>query len=861
MNILVIGCGVREHAIIAKLHESPGKHSIFCVGDYRNPAIASIVDDYLITSNINSVIEFAKRLNVTFAIIGPERYLEQGWTDALLAADVHVVGPTKSCAQIETSKAYARTLLDSDEYLAKFQPKFTIVTKGADAEFAVQKALEKYNENVVIKPDGLAAGKGVKVFGEHLHNVQEAYDYAMELLEEFNCVVIEEKLYGQEFSLMSLLDCSSTFVHFPVIRDFKRLNNSDVGPNTGGMGCIAQADGLLPGILSEDVDLSRTLNELTVAAINKFNTRGYSGVLYGSYIKTETGIRIIEYNARFGDPEIVCALQLLDCDFANLCYSVADSCLSHFVENVKFHKKHSICKYIVPPEYALNTSSATNSSLPFKPSSPLTPLSLPSNSKNVTIFYGAVEANESTHESTANVDASTGITGMTGMTGMNIVFVKMRGSRIAAFVSTNANRHKCERFVEKRIAKVAGNFHHRSDIGKCPAIKQCKLCLGNRVMKRKKPKRTHKQFLAHQPEVIVLQPKTTLAGPTKSGTATTKNASNVLNVSSVYTNAGVNIDEGELSVTKFRNSVMKTYTSAVKSRFGDFSGIMAVDKPCYLVFSTDGVGTKPEVVIGHLGLRGYYSLGFDITNHCINDTLVKGASPFAFLDFYGSGVLDSNHVATLVEGISDACAAAGCVLIGGETAEMSSVYSPGSCEIVGTMIGTVQPDSVIEGKNNISPGHIVMCLRSNGPHTNGYTLIRKVLELKPELRNDKEFMDAICQPHRSYLNEIRKIQATSVKIDGLVHITGGGIIGNVPRVLPDHCDVEWNWEIYNWPTLYHTIQTVASVSDSEMLRVFNCGMGMLVIVPEFNETGQSSEQVLREMFGSDITKVGTVVQK
>lgn len=834
MNIIVVGCGGREHAILKKFSESflkPQKPQLYCVGDYLNPSIVNIVgrDNYLVASDVHIV---AAHWNVTpdafdFVIIGPEVYLRDKWTDYFLELGVPVLGPTGKQAMIETSKSFARNLLEN-HYHSHLSPAYQVVERRefeSDHEIlqALHAAFAVVGEtNFVVKADGLMGGKGVKVFGDHLSNVDEGIGFAMSLLKKpGDKVVIEEKLCGQEFSLMSLTDGVS-FVHFPIVQDNKRAYDGDKGPNTGGMGCISYANHRLPFLSKTDVKTAQKINEMVVTILNATDTkfgsdkvsRGYRGIIYGSFMKTngDDDIKVIEFNARFGDPECISALRVLKNDFALLCYHAARGTL-YTQFPVSFSRLGTVCKYVVPTEYPNHQYFAKDIG---------DIVEIPKDTDQVYAIYNSIE----THPTLDNT-------------------LVTRGSRTVAFVAAARFVRQAEELVENHIRSgVHGNVRWRSDIGK-----------------RTKPVEAEVAVLTVDAEAdaeadiddrkndfeIVVTPMD--QKPDNAG-----NLSDSKESGDAYTQAGVNINEGNLAIQKIQKYVRSTYTNDVTSDFGDFAGIMKVENGCHLVFSTDGVGTKSDVVLGHYGIKGYFFLGMDIVNHCINDTLVKGALPFAFLDYYGTSKLNSDALKYLVKGAAKACQTAGCVLIGGETAEMPGTYQHEKCDVVGTIVGRVSPSDVINGKRDIKPGNVVMAFSSNSPHTNGYSLIRKLLAENKELREDQQFMEEISRPHRSYLREIQRLQTnySNVKINGLCHITGGGLIENPPRVLPNNCAIKWDsWE---WPRIYRRIQQVGKISNDEMLRVFNCGIGMLVIVPE------ESAPALEVLF-FDCFKIGTVVEK
>ncbi len=305
---------------------------------------------------------------------------------------------------------------------------------------------------------------------------------------------------------------------------------------------------------------------------------------------------------------------------------------------------------------------------------------------------------------------------------------------------------------------------------------------------------------------------------------------------SSYAAAGVDIDEGTRAVEQLKGSVEKTHTSSVLGGIGAFGGtfdlaqIVTMNKPV-LVASTDGVGTKVELA----ARAGRYDVpGQDIVNHCINDVLVQGARPLFFLDYFASSSIRAEQVAAVVNGMSIACAAAGCVLLGGETAEMPGVYMPGAFDVAGTLVGVVEKDRLLP-LDTIAPGDVLVGLLSNGPHTNGYSLLRKLFEWLPlDARPaplDRPIGDALLMPHRSYLTALQRALADHGLIKGLAHITGGGLIDNVPRVLPADCDAKITLGSWPMPPLFQLVEQVATgLATEELYRTVNMGIGMVVVV-------------------------------
>ncbi len=304
---------------------------------------------------------------------------------------------------------------------------------------------------------------------------------------------------------------------------------------------------------------------------------------------------------------------------------------------------------------------------------------------------------------------------------------------------------------------------------------------------------------------------------------------------SAYRAAGVDIAAGQRAVELMRESVRSTYTPAVLAGIGAFGGIfdlaaLAGAREPVLVASTDGVGTKTLIAAA---MGRYESVGHDIVNHCVNDILVQGARPLFFLDYIASAHLDPERVAAVVRGCAEACRAIGCVLIGGETAEMPQVYQEGAFDLVGTMVGWVEKSAIINGRD-VRPGDICVGLPSSGLHTNGYSLARQVFAdlpwdtVLPEL--GQPLGEVLLTPHRAYLREVETLWNAGVTIKGMAHITGGGFYENIPRVLPPGTAVEIRRTAWDVPPIFRLIQQRGKVSDEEMYQVFNMGIGMVLIL-------------------------------
>lgn len=306
--------------------------------------------------------------------------------------------------------------------------------------------------------------------------------------------------------------------------------------------------------------------------------------------------------------------------------------------------------------------------------------------------------------------------------------------------------------------------------------------------------------------------------------------------SSVYSASGVNIDAGNEAVRLMSAAVKSTFNKSVLSDVGTFGGLFGTEelfkmKKPVLVGSTDGVGTKVKIAAE---AGRYTTIGQDIVNHCIDDILVQGAKPLFFLDYVASSKLDPQMIADIVGGMAKACKESGCALIGGETAEMPGVYMEGEFDIAGTIVGAVDEEKILP-KKNIKEGDLLIGLASDSPHTNGYSLIRTAFKgvdlntVYPELK--APLHEVLLKPHRSYLNAIYPIlQEHPEIVKALAHITGGGFIENIPRVIPAGLVIKVKKGSWPVPPLYPLIQKLTGASGDEMYRVFNMGIGMIAVV-------------------------------
>jgi phosphoribosylformylglycinamidine cyclo-ligase len=310
----------------------------------------------------------------------------------------------------------------------------------------------------------------------------------------------------------------------------------------------------------------------------------------------------------------------------------------------------------------------------------------------------------------------------------------------------------------------------------------------------------------------------------------------------LYRRAGVDLSSAEDAVARIRRQVRATFTPRVESEIGAFAGFFAYPEAGserLLVSSMDGVGTKLKIAAR---LGRWHGVGYDIVSHCVNDILVHGATPIFFLDYIGAGRLSADVVEELVRGMSEACLACGCALIGGETAEMPGMYSAGELDLVGTIVGEVTRSALVNG-SRIEAGDRILGLRSTGLHTNGYSLARRVLQVDEDPDalgtrvpdTDQTIADQLLQSHRMYLPLVRPLLGTGL-VHGMAHITGGGVFGNLVRVLPPGTRARLRRDAWPRVPIFELLRTRGGIDEDECHRVFNMGIGYLLVVSREDET-------------------------
>jgi len=325
-----------------------------------------------------------------------------------------------------------------------------------------------------------------------------------------------------------------------------------------------------------------------------------------------------------------------------------------------------------------------------------------------------------------------------------------------------------------------------------------------------------------------------------------------------YRDAGVDIDAGDQLVENIKPYAKRTMRPEVLSGIGGFGGLVEISKKYkepVLVSGTDGVGTKLKLAFE---LNRHDTVGVDLVGMSVNDILVQGAEPLFFLDYFACGKLNVAAATEVIKGIANGCEQAGCALIGGETAEMPGMYPVGEYDLAGFAVGVVEKANIITGAD-IKPGDVVLGMASNGAHSNGYSLVRKIIErsspdLSAKFDGERTLAEVIMAPTRIYVKPLLALMQT-LTIKGMAHITGGGITENVPRVLPDNVVADIDSKSWELPKLFQWLQEQGNVAGQEMYRTFNCGIGMVVIV-----SAQDADKAISQLQenGETVTKIGVI---
>jgi len=426
MRILVVGTGAREHAICKAIE---GNAELYSIMSNKNPGIARISKYQIgIENDFDAIKKFAKDNKIDIAVIGPEAPLEKGIVNALEEIGIGCVGPTMEAAKIETDKVFMRNLFEN------YKIDGSLVYRVFDNYEDISDFIDDFGKDVVIKPVGLTGGKGVKIMGEQLKDAEEAKAYSKEIIDTkmsgYPTVVIEERALGEEFTVQAFVD-GKNIASMPAVQDHPYAFEGDEGPITGGMGSYSDKDGLLPFLDKKDYDKSVKIMEETVKAINK-EVGPYRGFLYGQFMLGADGPKLIEYNARFGDPEAMNVLELLKTNFVDICGGIVDGNL----KVVQFEDKATVCKYIVPDGYP--GKAVPNQVIDVDEKS--------INNAGVQVYYAAV------NEMDGKIYTSS--------------------SRALGLVSVGETIEEAEKMCEDATKFVKGDIYHRRDVGTAELIQK-----------------------------------------------------------------------------------------------------------------------------------------------------------------------------------------------------------------------------------------------------------------------------------------------------------------------------------------------------------------------------------------------------
>lgn len=439
MKILLVTNSARGEAIADAFARSPQKPEVIAVSSVKSPGLLKMVSELHVMDimSMSKIVQLAREKQCAFAFIAPDDPIGAGLTDRLEASGIPCVAPKKALARIEASKSFARDLMK--KYNIDGSPRFRVFTAPSlEDRKQTEKDVRAYIEyelkgHYVVKYDALKGGKGVKLSGEHLTTIDMGAKYAMECIEECGTVVIEEKLVGVEFSLMSFVS-GTQVVDMPAVQDHKRSNIGDKGPNTGGMGTYSDKSHSLPFLQPADLKAARDFNVKVAQALLTECAEPYKGILYGGFIATADGVRVIEYNARFGDPEALNVLPLLESDFVAVCQAILQGTLTP--DLVQFAAKATVCKYIVPQSYP----NAKNE----KGEKVLLPEVIP---EDVRVFYGDV-----TLDDTGNI--------------------LLGGSRSIGVVGIGETISDAEQAAQIFCEKIVGPIRFREDIGTVDSVQR-----------------------------------------------------------------------------------------------------------------------------------------------------------------------------------------------------------------------------------------------------------------------------------------------------------------------------------------------------------------------------------------------------
>ncbi|XP_028995214.1 trifunctional purine biosynthetic protein adenosine-3 [Betta splendens] len=765
-RVLVVGSGGREHALAWKLAQSPHVQQVLVApGNAGTAGCGKISNSEVSVSNHTILAQFCKDHHVGLVVVGPEVPLAAGIVDDLTDAGVPCFGPSAKAAQLEASKRFSKEFMERHGIPTARYGAFT------DPQEACAYIRTADFPALVVKASGLAAGKGVIVARDQ----DEACQAVMDIMKDKafgaagETVVVEELLEGEEVSCLCFSDGSSV-APMPPAQDHKRLQDGDLGPNTGGMGAYCPTPQVSQELLQQirEMVLQKTVDGM------REEGAPYLGVLYAGLMLTKQGPKVLEFNCRFGDPECQVLLPLLKSDLYDVILNTMKGRLAS--DPPVWHQDSSAVTVVMASAgYPGSYEKGVN----------ITGLAQVED-MGVQVFHAGTALKEG---------------GVVSSGGRVLTVTAVRSSLEAALQAANGG-----------VAAVgfAGAVYRRD--------------IGHRA-------------IAHLSRHSGL----------------------------TYKDSGVDVAAGNKLVEMIKPLAKATSRAGCTAELGGFAGLFDLKAAGFvdpiLVSGTDGVGTKLKIA---QACGQHTGLGQDLVAMCVNDVLAHGAEPLFFLDYFSCGSLDVDVAASVVGGIAKACEVAGCALLGGETAEMPGVYAPGEYDLAGFCVGAAERGNLLPRLGDITEGDLLIGVASSGVHSNGFSLVRKVMEkagvrhscAAPFVQPEQTFGEVLLTPTKIYSRLLLPVLRSGA-VKAYAHITGGGLLENIPRVVPQQLAVDLDASRWSIPPVFSWLYKEGGLSEEEMARTFNCGLGAVLVVAPLD-----AQRVLRQLQASEEAWiVGSVAHK